>query len=110
MALALYLAFLGAACAYALVDWRRGWMLVMVCGVIQDPVRKLTGEPADIFGFARRGYLREGVSLAQATDILWTCTSDELYDLLVTQRGWSPPQFGRFLGDYMIATLLPPAQ
>jgi AcrR family transcriptional regulator len=58
----------------------------------------------------RRGYLREGVSLAQATDILWTCTSDELYDLLVTQRGWSPPQFGRFLGDYMIATLLPPAQ
>ena len=57
-----------------------------------------------------RGYLREGVSVAQATDILWTCTSDELYDLLVTQRGWSPPQFGRFLGDYMIATLLPPAQ
>lgn len=58
----------------------------------------------------RRGYLREGVSLAQATDILWTCTSDELYDLLVTQRGWSAPQYGRFLADYMIATLLPPAQ
>jgi AcrR family transcriptional regulator len=58
----------------------------------------------------RRGYLREGVSVAQATDIIWTCTSDELYDLLVTQRGWSAPQFGRFLADYMIATLLPPAQ
>ncbi|HKP99416.1 MAG TPA: TetR/AcrR family transcriptional regulator [Actinomycetes bacterium] len=58
----------------------------------------------------RRGYLREGVSLAQATDILWTCTSDELYDLLVAQRGWSAPQYGRFLADYMIATLLPPAQ
>jgi AcrR family transcriptional regulator len=57
----------------------------------------------------QRGYLREGVTLAQATDILWTCTSDELYDLLVTQRGWPPPQFGRFLGEYMIATLLPPA-
>jgi AcrR family transcriptional regulator len=57
-----------------------------------------------------RGYLREGVSVAQATDILWTCTSDELYDLLVTQRGWSAPQYGRFLADYMIATLLPPAQ
>ena len=49
MALALYLAFLGAACAYALVDWRRGWLLVMVCGVIQDPVRKLTaGSPVYI--------------------------------------------------------------
>ena len=57
----------------------------------------------------QRGYLRQGVSLAQATDILWTCTSDELYDLLVTQRGWSPSRFGRFLGDYLIAALLPPA-
>jgi hypothetical protein len=46
MALAFYLIFLGAACAYALVDWRRAWFLVMVCGVIQDPVRKLSaGSP-----------------------------------------------------------------
>jgi hypothetical protein len=44
MALAFYLIFLGAACAYALVDWRRAWLLVMLCGVIQDPVRKLTGD------------------------------------------------------------------
>jgi AcrR family transcriptional regulator len=57
----------------------------------------------------QRGYLRQGVSLAQATDILWTCTSDELYDLLVVQRGWSLPRYARFLGDYMIATLLPTA-
>jgi AcrR family transcriptional regulator len=34
----------------------------------------------------QRGYLREDVTLGQATDILWTCTSDELYDLLVLQR------------------------
>ena len=27
---------------------------------IEHAVRKLTGEPADMFGFARRGYLREG--------------------------------------------------
>jgi AcrR family transcriptional regulator len=58
----------------------------------------------------RRGYLRQGVGLGQATDILWTCTSDELYDLLVTQRGWSPARFARWLGDYMIAALLPPAR
>jgi AcrR family transcriptional regulator len=54
-----------------------------------------------------RGYLREGVTLAQATDILWTCTSDELYDLLVLQRGWSLPRFARFLADFMIGALLP---
>jgi AcrR family transcriptional regulator len=57
-----------------------------------------------------RGYLREGVSVAQATDILWTCTSDELYDLLVVQRGWSLPRFARWLADFMIAALLPAAQ
>ena len=49
MALAFYFIFLGAACAYALVDWRRAWLLVLVCGVIQDPVRKLTpGSPVYI--------------------------------------------------------------
>jgi AcrR family transcriptional regulator len=58
----------------------------------------------------QRGYLRQGISLAQATDILWTCTSDELYDLLVTQRGWSLPRFARFLADFMITALLPQEQ
>jgi hypothetical protein len=49
MALAFYLIFLGAACAYSLVDWRRAWLLVMLCGVIQDPVRKLSaGSPVYI--------------------------------------------------------------
>jgi AcrR family transcriptional regulator len=55
-----------------------------------------------------RGYLRGGVSLAEATDVVWTCTSDELYDLLVGQRGWSLPRFARFLADFMITALLPP--
>ena len=58
----------------------------------------------------QRGYLREGITVAHAADILWTCTSDELYDLLVVQRGWSPPRYARFLADFMIAALLPPAR
>jgi hypothetical protein len=45
-ALALYLAFLGFACAFALTDWRRGWLLLILCGAMQDLVRKLTpGQP-----------------------------------------------------------------
>jgi AcrR family transcriptional regulator len=55
----------------------------------------------------QRGYLREGVSLDEAADVLWTCTSDELYDLLVVQRGWSRPRFATFLADFMITALLP---
>jgi hypothetical protein len=42
-----------------------------------------------------------------ATDVLWACTSDELHDLLVTQRGWSRPRFGAFLADFMVTALLP---
>jgi AcrR family transcriptional regulator len=56
----------------------------------------------------RRGYLRQGVTLAEATDVLWTCSSVELYELLVLQRGWSMRRFAGFVADFMIAALLSP--
>lgn len=52
MALVLYLTFLGAAAAFALVDWRRAWFLVVLAGVLQDPVRKLTPGSPVIISFA----------------------------------------------------------
>jgi len=55
---------------------------------------------------ADHGYLREGISLDQATDVLWTCTSVEIYELLVLKRGWSLPQFAEFIADFMITGLL----
>lgn len=55
---------------------------------------------------AKRGYLRVGVSVTQATDVLWTCSSVELYELLVLQRGWSLRRFARFVADFMITALL----
>jgi AcrR family transcriptional regulator len=58
---------------------------------------------------ARRGYLRRGVTTSDAADVLWTCTSAELYDLLVRRRGWSLRRFERFLGDLLIGALLEPA-
>jgi len=58
----------------------------------------------------RRGWLRAGVTLAQATDILWTYSSAELYDLLVLRSGWSVDRYGAFIGDALIAALLPPAR
>jgi N-acyl-D-amino-acid deacylase len=36
------------------------WVRDRAVMTLEAAVRKLTGEPADIFGFARRGYLREG--------------------------------------------------
>lgn len=55
---------------------------------------------------AQRGYLKAGISPAQAADVLWTCSSPELYELLVLRRGWSLRRFGRFVGDFMITALL----
>jgi len=59
---------------------------------------------------ASRSYLRDGVSVAYATDVLWTCSSAEIYELLVLERGWSLTRFGRFIAEFMIATLLPDPQ
>ena len=55
----------------------------------------------------KRGHLRKGVKVKEATDVLWTCSSVELYELLVIQRGWSLPRFAQFVAEFMIATLLP---
>lgn len=57
---------------------------------------------------AARGYLRDDVTADHATDILWTCSSMEFYELLVMKRGWTQKRFAAFIAEYMIATLLPP--
>jgi AcrR family transcriptional regulator len=55
----------------------------------------------------RRRWLRPGMTLARATDILWTYSAPELYDLLVLRSGWSPRQYGEFVGNALVAALLP---
>ncbi len=55
---------------------------------------------------ADRGHLRQGVTVESATDVLWTYSSPELYELLVMHCGWDPARYGRFLGDALAAALL----
>jgi AcrR family transcriptional regulator len=55
----------------------------------------------------QRRWLRPGMSLAQASDILWTYSSAELYDLLVLKSGWPAERYGEFIGNALIAALLP---
>lgn len=50
--------------------------------------------------------LRANVTAAQARDVLWLCSSPELYELLVQQRGWTPRQLGRFVTDTITGTLV----
>ena len=55
----------------------------------------------------RRGWLRPGITLAHATDILWTYSSAEIYELIVIKSGWPIERYGAFVSDAMIAALLP---
>jgi AcrR family transcriptional regulator len=50
--------------------------------------------------------LRPGVTLQQATDVLWAYSSAELYDLLVVRRRWPAARYGEFVADGIAAALL----
>lgn len=58
-------------------------------------------------GLHQAGHLRRDITVDRAADILWTYSSYELYDLLVTRRGWSLERYGRFVEEGMAAALLP---
>ncbi len=45
------------------------------------------------------GALREGLSIDEAADIIWSMNSSEFYVLLVRERGWEPGRFEQWLAD-----------
>lgn len=56
---------------------------------------------------AERGALPEDLSVDEARDVLWTLNSHDVYDKLVTQRGWTPKRYQHWLTDTLTSTLLP---
>lgn len=50
--------------------------------------------------------VRRGVGLEEVRDVLWTYTSEELYDLLVLRRGWTIDGYREFLFRGMSGQLL----
>jgi len=52
------------------------------------------------------GALRPGLSVARATDILWTLNHPDVWHLLVDERGWSPAAYERWFADAACAQLL----
>lgn len=55
---------------------------------------------------AATGRLQTGLTVAIVADIIWSMNSPEFYLLLVEQRGWSPEEFERWLGNAWIRLLL----
>jgi AcrR family transcriptional regulator len=70
--------------------------------------QRLTGMTQAARHFHAGGHLPAGTSLEEARDVLWTFTSPELWDLLVTQRGWAPARYGHWLAGMLAAALLTP--
>ncbi|MDQ1718170.1 MAG: hypothetical protein QOE89_2123 [Pseudonocardiales bacterium] len=56
---------------------------------------------------AEAGHLPEGLSVEQATDVLWTYSSPELYELLVQRSGWDLEAYGVFISQGIAAQLDP---
>ena len=53
------------------------------------------------------GPLQEKMDEADATDIVWTLTSPEVFLLLTRDRGWSKEKYAEWLADTLIRALLP---
>jgi AcrR family transcriptional regulator len=52
-------------------------------------------------------HLRDGVSVENARDVLWTYSSPEIYELLVLERGWTLDRYSAFIEMGAIAALIP---
>ena len=57
---------------------------------------------------AAKTELRDGRTIVEAADLLWTYSSPELYRLLVLTRGWPAERYGQFVGESLVAALLTP--
>jgi AcrR family transcriptional regulator len=50
--------------------------------------------------------LQPGLGITRGADLLWTLNHPDVWELLVRQRGWTPQQYERWLGDTVSAQLL----
>lgn len=55
---------------------------------------------------AAKRALASGVSVEQATDILWALGSHDLYRMLAVERGWAPENYERWLAESLIHALV----
>jgi len=70
---------------------------------------RLAGMTAFATHLHEGGHLRTGIGMEDARDVLWTMNSVEVWDLLVKGRGWPVGRYGAWVGEQLIAALLPPA-
>ena len=70
---------------------------------------RMSGATDFVRYLAALGGLAPGLSEPQAADLCWALMDGHLYQLLVTERGWTATQFANWLSASLTAALLPPA-
>lgn len=61
---------------------------------------------AVVESIAEGGGLREDLDVDRATDALFALNDPRLFTILVAERGWTPEDYGRWLGDVLVRELL----
>jgi AcrR family transcriptional regulator len=72
----------------------------------QISAQRMTRMRHNAQALARRGFLREDISVSQAAETMWVYSSPELYQLLIIDLGWTAEQFGAFVADALEGALL----
>ncbi len=72
----------------------------------QAEEERLTRMTLNARKLADRGFLKDGLGIERAGEILWTYSSPELYELLVVKRGWSAEEYGEFVGEALAAAVI----
>ncbi len=74
--------------------------------LIKADTERLAGMTALAQHLHGLGGLRVGLDAGRTRDVLWTITSPQLYDLLVTRRGWSLADYANHVLSMLVAALL----
>ena len=69
--------------------------------------QRLRGAEAVVELIERRWALRDGVDAENAAARLWTLSGPEIAERLVEQRGWTWDQYGDWLADTCVRSVLP---
>jgi hypothetical protein len=66
---------------------------------------RLTGAQSAVDHWASRGWLRDGLAVDRARDMLWTLNSPAVWSLL-KDRGWSDDDYAAWLAETLLRTVL----
>ena len=69
--------------------------------------RRRDGYQVIVRQLAAKGGLRQGLTVARATDILLVLLGPQLFDALESGRGWSPTETNRWVVEVLTQQLLP---